>query len=105
MTIHCKLCKHAVQSSKPGADAQAADVLQRMKEHINAHHGMQQKDAFVCLAIIQGLATTHLVLKNFVEIPESETALLDSHQQIQTLLRQFLDTGIVTPGSKQGILH
>lgn len=66
---------------------------------------MQQKDASVCLAIVQGLATTHLVLKNFVDIPPSETALFDSQQQIQTLLRQFLETGIVAPGSKQGILH
>lgn len=99
MTISCKLCKHRIQSTKPDLDAQK-EVLAMMANHLGKAHPTQNAE----LATFVALATTYLLVTDFVDIPPTETALLHSYELNRTAVLQIL--GLGAPSEKTAaVLH
>lgn len=90
MTIFCKICGHKVVSFKPDQEAQQ-DVILQMGHHLQIHKPESEDLKQGVLQATQ-LITTYLLIKRFVIIPITETALLRSFQENQDILRSvFVD--------------
>jgi hypothetical protein len=89
VTIFCKLCHQPIRSTKPDLEAQAA-VLTEMGNHLGAIHREQAVQLAELLTGVQNLAATYLLIKEYVEIPAEEKALLESFEQNEQTLIEAL---------------
>ena len=81
MTIFCKICGHKIQSGKPAAEAQK-DVLAQMSNHLGNHQA-QAAELAKQIEVAKTLLALYLLMKKYVRIPNDESDLLNSYDQVE----------------------
>ena len=101
MTVFCQLCHHMFHSTQPDTEAQR-DVLLQMSQHLGGVHRKEAADLAADILAFQQLATTYLLIRGFLTIPDGETALLESFRANERALMEALGMIPPTPETKKG---
>lgn len=92
MTVRCKLCKCAIKSIGPPTDNETAQVMELMTRHLVSRHRDKALTLKQDAETLFLLLTTYLMVARFVDVPPTETVLLQTIEAAtQSLVSLFAE--------------